>query len=57
MMQERVAMVISKPPMMRSTPEIDVVLPWLRKRSDLLQDLEKGTSKKRERKKENIIMM
>ena len=41
-MQERVAMVISKPPKTRTTPEIDVLLPWLRKRSDLLRDLERS---------------
>ena len=41
-MQERIVKVISKPPAERKTHEIDILLPWLRKRSDILKDIDNG---------------
>lgn len=42
-MQKRVINVIAKPPSERGKQEIDIILPWLRKKSQLMQSLEKGT--------------
>ncbi|XP_062620945.1 uncharacterized protein LOC134282559 [Saccostrea cucullata] len=41
-MQQRVVKVISKPPRERKDAEIQLVLPWLRKKSDLFKDLDKS---------------
>ena len=41
-MQNRVIKVISKEPNLRTNQEIDFVLPWLRKKSDLLNNIDKG---------------
>ena len=39
-MQERIVKVISKPPDDRKGHEIDILLPWLRKRSDMLREID-----------------
>ena len=39
---ETVIAVITKPPKERSTNEIDVLLPWLKKRSKEFSDLDRG---------------
>ncbi len=44
-MFERMLIVISQPPSERSDFQIDVLLPWLRKKSELLAGLEKGKRK------------
>ena len=42
LMQERIIAQISKPAKERSTHELDVLLPWLRRKSELLKDLERS---------------
>lgn len=41
-MQERAIAVISKPPEQRRDPEIEMLLPWLVKKSDMFEGIEKG---------------
>lgn len=41
-MQERCVRVISKPPDERKGHEIDILLPWLRKKSDMLKEIDNG---------------
>ena len=42
LMQERVASLISKPPHQRANHDIEEVMPWLRKKSELLNNLDRG---------------
>ena len=41
-MFERVVKVISKPPTQRTNMEIKMLIPWLRKRSNILANVENG---------------
>lgn len=42
LMQQRVVKIISKSPSERRDAEIQMVLPWLRKKSELFTDLDKS---------------
>ena len=42
LMQDRVASLIAKKPHQRANLDIEEVLPWLRKKSELLNDLDHG---------------